>query len=185
MDGFQQRGSRTAAVTVRRAFTVLELIVVCAVFSVLALAVVIPQYAGYTRARQVGDAAAILSGDIAYLERFAQNSEPFEGATIEVESDDPLAYTCYSGRPSSFNPQWRIRDVLIVRSFDDVALVPGALHRGGPLLFAHNGSVQYITGNQWADQHAPVTIELRSRTDRSRLASVLLNPFTGAVSTGD
>ena len=166
----------------RRAFTLLELVVVCAIFSVLALAVVIPQYSSYSRAREVGDAAAILSGDIAYLERFAQNSEPFEGATIEVQSDDPLAYTCYSGRPSSLDPQWRIRDVLIARSFGDVALVPGALHRGGPLMFAHNGSVQYVSGNQWADQHAPVTIELRSRADRSRLATVRLEPFTGAVS---
>jgi hypothetical protein len=78
--------------------------------------------------------------------------------------------------------QSHIRDVLIVREFPDVALLPGALDRKSPFLFAHNGSVQYVSAQQWADQHAPVTIELHSRVEHDRSATVALNPFTGAVS---
>lgn len=165
-----------------RGYTVSELLIVCAILTVLACAMLIPQYDQYARTREVDDAGATLAQDIAFLERFAQNSEPYEGATIEVQSDDPLQYICYSGRPSGLDPQSHIRAELLTRSFGDVALSPGALSRNSPLLFAHNGSVQYVTGNQWTDQHVPVTISLRSRVDRSRSASVSLNPFTGAVS---
>ncbi len=154
----------------------------CAILGGLAALFLIPQYARYSRARQVDDAAAILAQDIAYLERFAQNSEPNEGATIEVKSNDPVRYTCYSGRPSSMDAKSHIRDVLFVRDFPDVALLPGVLERTSPFLFAHNGSVQYVYGQQWADQHQPVTIELHSRVEHERNAIVDLNPFTGAVS---
>lgn len=156
--------------------------IVCAILFGLAALFVIPQYAKYSRARQVDDAAAILAQDIAYLERYAQNSEPYEGATIEVKSNDPLRYTCYSGRPSSLDGVWHIRGVLFARDFPEVALAPGALDRKSPLLFAHNGSVQYISAQQWADQHTPVTIELHSLAEHGRIATVDLNPFTGAVS---
>jgi len=172
----------TAAVQGERGHSLFELLVVCAILAGLAALIVIPQYARYARARQVDDAAALLAQDIAYLERFAQNSEPYEGATIEVKSNDPLAYTCYSGRPTSMDGQSHIRGVLIVREFADVALVPGALSRNSPFLFAHNGSVQYVQNDEWADQHAPVTIELRSTVEHGRSDSVDLNPFTGAVS---
>jgi Tfp pilus assembly protein PilE len=166
-----------------RAFTMVELIVSCAVLTVLALVVVMPRYVEYARARQVDDAASTLSQDIAYLERFAQNSEPYEGATIEVGSVDPLTYTCYSGRPTRIDPQSHIRDVLFSRSFPDVALDASPLRPDTPFLFAHNGSIQYVQHGQWADQHVAVTIELRSRTDRTRTAAVSLDPFTGGVTT--
>lgn len=166
-----------------RAFTAIELVVSCAVLGVLALVVFMPRYVEYARARQVDDAATVLSQDIGYLERFAQNSEPFEGATIEIGSLDPLTYTCYSGRPSSLDPQSHIRDVLFARSFPDVALDGGPLRPRTPFLFAHNGSIQYVEHGQWADQHVAVTIELRSRTDRTRVSAVSLDPFTGGITT--
>lgn len=165
-----------------RGFSLVELLVVCCLLAVLIAFAVIPAYLNYARAREVGDAAAILAQDIAYLERFAQDSAPYEGATIEVESDDPLRYTCYSGRPSSLDPQSYIRSVLQQRVFPDVALTPGALGETSPLLFARNGSVQYVSAGQWNNQHVPVTIELSSTLDRSRTSVVGLNPFTGAVS---
>lgn len=160
-----------------------ELVVSCAVLAILALVVVVPRYVEYARARQVDDAATVLSQDIAYLERFAQNSEPFEGATIEIGSADPLTYTCYSGRPSRLDPQSHIRDALFSRSFPDVALDASPLRPESPFLFAHNGSIQYEQHGQWADQHVAVTIEMRSRTERTRTAAVSVDPFTGAVTT--
>lgn len=166
-----------------RAFTILELVVSCAMLAILALVAFLPRYAEYARARQVDDAATVLSQDVAYLERFAQNSEPYEGATIEVSSVDPLAYTCYSGRPSRIDPQSHIRDVLFSRSFPDVELEKGALGPQTPFLFAHNGSIQYAQHGEWADQHVPVTIELRSLEDQTRTASIAVDPFTGAVTT--
>lgn len=156
--------------------------VVCAIIAVLASVLVVPRYVEYARARQVDDAAAVLAQDIAYVERFAENSGPFEGATIEVRTENPLAYTCYSGRPQGIDPQSQIRSVLLSRSFPDVSLVPGALQRYHPFLFAHNGSVQFIAQHQWADQHQQVTIELRSRVEQGRVSLVHLDPFTGAVS---
>jgi len=164
-------------------FTMIELVIVCAILGVIALLTVLPRYVEYSRARQTGDAASVLSQDIGYLERFAQNSEPFEGATIEIDSADPLKYTCYSGRPSGLDPQSHIRATLFVRSFSDVALGSGPLRRGTPFLFAHNGSIQYVDHGQWADQHQVVTIELRSRVDDKRTAGVSVNPFTGGITT--
>ena len=181
-------GLRAAAVRVpprprRDGYTMIELIVACAVVTIIAMLAVLPRYVEYSRARQTGDAASILSQDIGYLERFAENSEPFEGATIEIDSADPLKYTCYSGRPSGLDPQSHIRATLFARSFPDVALGSGPLRRGSPFLFAHNGSIQYIDHGQWADQHQIVTIELRSRVDSKRLADVTLNLFTGGITT--
>ena len=165
------------------AYTTIELLVTCAILTIIALLAVLPRYVEYARARQTGDAASILSQDIGYLERFAQNSEPFEGATIEIDSADPLQYTCYSGRPSGLDSQSHIRSTLFVRSFPDVSLGSGPLRRGTPFLFAHNGSIQYVDHGQWADQHEIVTIELRSRVDEKRTADVTVNPFTGGVTT--
>jgi len=167
-----------------RAYTVVEAMVVCAVLALLAALIVLPAYDRYRRAREVGDAGAVLAQDIAYLERFAQNSDPYEGATIEIQSGDPLRYTGYSGRPSGMDPQSHIRAVLFIRSYADVALASGPLRHNSPLLFAHNGSVQYVADQQWADQHVPVTIELRSTAVHDRTATVTLDPFTGAVTTG-
>ena len=164
-------------------YTTIELVVACAILTIIAMLAVLPRYVEYSRARQTGDAASILSQDIGYLERFAENSEPFEGATIEIDSADPLKYTCYSGRPSGLDPQSHIRAALFVRSFADVALGSGPLRRGSPLLFAHNGSIQYLDHGQWADQHQIVTIELRSRVDGKRLADVTVNLFTGGITT--
>lgn len=165
------------------AFTMIEVLVACAILTLLALVALLPRYVEYAHARQVGDAASVLSQDVAYLERFAQNSEPYEGATIEVDSADPLRYTCYSGRPSGLDPLSHIRATLFVRSFPEVTLASGPLHKGSPLLFAHNGSIQYVDHGQWADQHLLVTIELRSRSDRSKASDVVVNPFTGGISS--
>jgi len=167
----------------RTGYTMIEVIAVCAILTALALLALLPRYSDYSRARQVTDAASVLSQDIAYLERFAENSEPYEGATIEIDSADPLKYTCYSGRPSGLDPMSHIRATLFVRSYDDVALASGPLRHENPFLFAHNGSIQYIDHQQWADQHQLVTIELRSRVDRSRIADVTLDPFTGGLTT--
>ncbi len=166
-----------------RAYTTFELALVCAILAMLVALMVIPQYDRYRRARQVDDAAAILVQDIAYLERFAQDSDPYEGATIEVERADPLRYTCFAGRPSGLDPQSHIRGALFVRSYDEVALDPGIVGRNTPLLFAHNGSVQYYSGGQWADQHAALTIALRSRAVADRSVQVDIDPFTGAAAT--
>lgn len=166
----------------RTAFSTLELMVVCAIFALLIALLVIPAYDRYRRARQVDDAAVQLAADIAYLERYAENSDPFEGATIEVESKDPLRYTGYRGRPTSLDPQSRIRGTLFVRSYSEAALSAGPLAHDSPLMFAHNGSVQYVVGGRWADQHVPVDIVLRSVDDRARLSTVAVDPFTGAVS---
>lgn len=168
----------------RRGLTVVEMMVVAGLIAMLAAILIIPAYERYARARQAGDAAAVLAQDIGYLERFAQDSAPYEGATIEVDSVDPLVYTCYSGRPSLMDPQSYIRGVLLVRRFPDVALVPGALARNSPVLFARNGSIQYVQGGQWNDQHTPVAIELVSRLDRSMAAHVTLDPFTGIATLG-
>ncbi|HXW77415.1 MAG TPA: hypothetical protein VEJ20_08405 [Candidatus Eremiobacteraceae bacterium] len=149
----------------RRAFSLFELAAACGVLCVLAALLVIPAYSRYASARQAGDAAAILAQDIGYLERYAQDSQPLEGAAIEVHSDDPLRYTAYSGRPSEMDPQSHIREVLLVRDFPEVRLVPGALSSTSPLLFANNGSAQYVASGQWADQHQAVTIVLQSRVD--------------------
>ena len=183
MDRRQLVGAGSAAVSEARAYALVEVTVVVLILAGLA-ALLIPSYVLYAHAREVDDAAVVLAQDIAYLERFAQNSEPYEGATIEVQSDDPLQYTCYSGRPSGMDPQSHIRDVLFVRTYVHVMLLPGALHRNGPLLFAHNGSVQYVADHKWADQHVPVTIQLESLSQRHRTASIGLDPFTGAVAAG-
>ena len=166
----------------RHGFSIVELMVTFGVMAMLASLLIVPAYLNYSKAHQAADAAAILAQDIAYLERFAQDSAPFEGATIEVQREEPFEYTCYSGRPSSLDPQSHIRGVLRARTFANVRLVPGALGRSSPLMFARNGSVQYVAGGIWVDQHVPVAIVLLSREDSSRPASVRLNPFTGAVS---
>jgi prepilin-type N-terminal cleavage/methylation domain-containing protein len=169
-------------VTVQRGFSLFELLASCAIVAILASLLVIPSYVKYAQARQIDDASAILAQDIGYLERFAQDSDPLEGATIEVQSDDPLRYTCYSGRPSLMDPQSRIRDVLIVRDFPDVRIVPGALSHASPLLFARNGSIQYVADGQWNDQHQTFSIELQSKVEAGRTSYLTVDPFTGGVS---
>jgi prepilin-type N-terminal cleavage/methylation domain-containing protein len=171
--------------TARRGFSLFEMLASCAVIAVLASLLVIPSYIRYTKAREVDDASSILAQDIGYLERFAQDSDPLEGATIEVQSDDPLRYTCYSGRPSLMDPQSHIRDVLIVRDFPNVRIEPGALDHASPLLFARNGSLQYVSGGDWNDQHEAFSIELQSRVEPGRTASLSVDPFTGGVSASN
>jgi len=166
----------------RRAYTVVEMMVVAGIVALLASLLVIPAYQNYQRERQTEDAARQLAQDIGYLERFAQDSAPYEGATIVVQSIDPLSYTCYSGRPTGLDAQSYIRGVLATRTFPEVMLQPGPLSRDSPLLFARNGSVQYVSQDQWADQHDPIAIQLVSRIDPSVTAVVGLDPFTGAAS---
>jgi Tfp pilus assembly protein PilE len=165
-----------------RGASLIEVLVVCAIAAVLASLVVIPAYDRFARARAVDDAAEILAQDVGLLERFAQNSAPFEGATIEVESEDPLQYSAYSGRPRQMDPQSHIVALLFERRFSDVRLIPGALGRNSAMLFARNGSVQYIAGGQWADQHNPVLILLQSTADTGRQAVISIDPFSGSVS---
>ena len=183
MVGRQLVRFRAAAVRPQRGTTVVELMVVAAVLGVLAALLVVPAYSQYARARETSDAAAILAQDISYLERYAQDSAPFEGATLEVQSFDPLTYTAYAGRPSWLDAAWRIRGIIFKRTFSNVALNSRAWNGKSPLLFARNGSVQYVNAGGWADQHVTLTIVLSSRLDPTRTASVDLNPFTGAVAT--
>jgi hypothetical protein len=167
-----------------RGASLIEALVVCAIVAMLASLIVIPAYDRFARARAVDDAAAILAQDVGLLERFAQNSAPFEGASIEVQSEDPLHYIAYSGRPNLLDPQSHIVALLFERRFSYVRLLPGALGRNSPMLFPRNGSVQYIAGGRWADQHDPALIRLQSTADPSRQAAVSIDPFTGSVTAG-
>lgn len=168
----------------RRAFTVPEMMVVVSIVALLTALAIVPAYTKYQHERQAADAARQLAQDIGYLERFAQDSAPYEGATIVVQTLDPFAYACYAGRPTGLDAESYLRGILIQRTYPDVVLLPGALSRTSPLLFARNGSVQYIAGGKWADQHQPIAIDVISRGDASVSAVVGLNLFTGAVSFG-
>ncbi len=133
--------------------------------------------------RQVHDAAKTLGEDIALLERSAQNGARDEGATLWLTSDSPLSYACYRGRPESIDPKSHLQGLIVRRTFAHVALLAGAVNASTPLLFAGNGSAQYQVDGAMADPHGPVDFSLGPSHGTGPSAHVILNPFTGSVST--
>lgn len=165
----------------QRGATFIELFVVIAIVMVLTGLVVVPAYRSYIAARAPSDAAQVLAEDLALLERAAQNGHPHEGASLIIVSADPFAYRCHRGRPSSVDPNSALGAVLVERRFPNVALTSGPISVSTPLLFASNGSAQYVSGGVVASQHATIAFSLGQRHG-SRMALVDLNLFTGAVS---
>lgn len=165
-----------------RAISTLEVMVVIAVLAVLAGTVVMPAYRNYAAARAPADAAATLAEDIALLERAAQNGISGEGASLVIVSEDPLAYRCYRVRPTSVDPDSALGSLIVERRFAGVALGGGPINETSPLLFAGNGSAQYVSGGTVANQHAIIEITL-VQSPGTRSAHVDLNLFTGAVAS--
>jgi len=165
----------------QRGVTLVELFVVIAIITVLTGLVVVPAYRSYIAARGPSDAAQVLAEDLALLKRAAQNGHSNEGASLIIVSSDPLVYRCHRGRPSSVDPNSALGAVLVERRFPDVTLEEGPIGVSTPLLFASNGSAQYVSGGVPASQHATIAFALGQRHG-GRIAHVDLNLFTGAVS---
>jgi len=180
MVGWQHRLTGHLAVRQRGA-TLVELFVVIAIITVLTGLVVVPAYRSYIAARGPSDAAQVLAEDLALLKRAAQNGHTNEGASLIIVSSDPFAYTCHRGRPSSIDPNSALGAVLVERRFPGVTLEDGPIGVSTPLLFASNGSAQYISGGGVASQHATIAFSLAQRHG-GRVAHVDLDLFTGAVS---
>jgi len=165
----------------QRGVTLVELFVVIAIITVLTGLVVVPAYRSYIAARGPSDAAEVLAEDLTLLERAAQNGHTNEGASLIIVSADPFVYRCHRGRPSSVDPNSALGAVLVERRFPDVTLEEGPIGVSTPLLFASNGSAQYVSDAGVASQHATIAFDLGQRHG-GRTAHVDLNLFTGAVS---
>jgi type II secretory pathway pseudopilin PulG len=166
-----------------RGATLIEVIVALAIAIVFTIAVVIPTYMMYARARAARDAADALAQDIALLERTAQNAITMQGATLEIDSASPFSYSCYHGRPENLDPNTKLGALIVQRTFSDVSLGSGPINAATPLLFASNGSAQYFDGTTWVDQHGPpVAFTLTPAADPVHPVAVTVNLFTGEVS---
>lgn len=165
----------------RRGVTLLELMVVCSIIALLAGLIALPSYRAYAAARAATDAARTLAADLALLERLAKNGPRERGACLILVSADPLHYRGYLGRPASIDPNSALGALIVERSYAGVSLVSGPIDAATPLLFAGNGSVQYLSGGEVAGQHATIAMAL-ARSPRDRAATVELDLFTGAVS---
>ncbi len=165
----------------QRGTSYLETLVVVAVIAVLAAAVVVPSYRNYLHARAPRDAASTLAEDLGLLERVARNGARDEGASLVIVSQDPLVYRCYRGRPKGVDPNSSLHAMLVERRFSDVALAGGPIDADTPLLYASNGSAQYVEGGLVADQHRTIEFSLAQRP-RGATALVDVDLFTGAVS---
>lgn len=161
--------------------TLLESMVVLALFGILLTMAIPPTLRDYARSRSARDASARVAQDIALLERVAQDGGAHAGATLIITSPQPLNYACYRGRPAADAPGWRLGDLIVQRSFPDVSLAAGSVGQAGALLFARNGSVQVKEGDVWVDQHQTLTITLVSGDQPAASANVDLNLFTGGV----
>jgi type II secretory pathway pseudopilin PulG len=161
--------------------TLLEMLTVVAILAVASALFLITPFRSYVHARAARDAAKTMAQDIAWLERIAQNGGVNDGATLQIDSIDPLIYDCYYGRPNVLDPNSTLGPLIVHRSFDDVTLSSGPIDTSTPLLFADNGSVQYLSAGVWADQHQTVELTLTPSNDRTRTASVNLDLFTGGV----
>lgn len=164
----------------QRGATLTELFVVVAIVTVLAGLVVVPAYRSYAAARAPVDAAQVLAEDLTLLERTAQNGHSHEGASLIIVSANPFAYRCHRGRPASVDPNSALGALLVERRFPDVTL-SGPIDPSTPLLFASNGSAQYVSGGIVANQHATIDFALAQKHG-AKVAHVNLNLFTGAVS---
>jgi prepilin-type N-terminal cleavage/methylation domain-containing protein len=170
-------------VMAQRGMTLVELLVAIAIAVLFTIAVVIPTFMMYARARAARDAADALAQDIALLERSAQNGVTMQGATLEIDSASPLIYSCYHGRPAYLDPNTSLGALIVQRSFPGVSLGSGPVNAATPLLFASNGSAQYYDGTRWVDQHGPpVVFTLTPVSDSGHPVAVTLNLFTGEVS---
>ncbi|HXM17782.1 MAG TPA: type II secretion system protein [Candidatus Tumulicola sp.] len=165
----------------RRALTLLEVLVVAAIIGLAASLAVVPAYLDYSRARAASDAATTLAQDLSLIERAAQNAGPNVGGTLEIISADPLVYECRYGRPNEIDPNSMLGDLIVRRSFDHVALAQGVISSTTPLLFASNGSAQFVQAGEWSDQHQTIELTLVASGDSSRAARVDVNLFTGAI----
>jgi Tfp pilus assembly protein PilE len=161
--------------------TLLEMLTVVAILAVASALFLITPFRSYVHARAARDAATTMAQDIAWLERIAQNGGVNDGATLQINSIDPLVYDCYYGRPNALDPNSTLGPLIVHRSFDDVTLSAGPIDASTPLLFADNGSVQYQSAGVWADQHQTVELTLTPSNDRTRTANVNLDLFTGGV----
>lgn len=160
----------------------LELLVTLAILMLASALILITPFRAYMHARAASDAASTLAQDLALLERVAQNGGVNDGATLEIVSTDPLVYECYYGRPNGIDPNSTLGPLIAHRAFGDVALTTGPINVSTPLLFASNGSAQYVAAGIWADQHQSIELTLTPAADASRASSVDLNLFTGAIS---
>lgn len=164
-----------------RGMTLIEVLsAVVILLMVGALGVLMP-LRDYQHGRAAADAAQTLAQDLALLERVAQNGGANDGATLKIVSTSPLVYDCYYGRPHAIDPNSALGPAIVHRSFDDVALTGGPIDAKTPLLFASNGSAQYVLAGAWADQHQTIALTLAPMSDAARVSSVDLNLFTGAI----
>jgi Tfp pilus assembly protein PilE len=164
----------------RRGLSYIESLVVLAVVAVMLGAVVLPAYRTYAASRAAADAATTLAEDLALLARTAQNSKVNEGSTLLIVSADPLHYRGYRGRPASIDPNSALGTVVVDRSFSTVTLAGGPIGETTPLLFANNGSAQYMSHGAVAGQHTVIEFLLGTRP-RGKTARVDLDLFTGSV----
>jgi hypothetical protein len=161
----------------------MEILVALAIAALFTIGVVIPTFTMYARARAARDAADALAQDIALLERSAQNGVTMQGATLEIDSTSPFAYSCYHGRPANLDPNTKLGALIVQRTFAEVSLGSGPINAATPLLFASNGSAQYFDGTRWVDQHGPpLAFTLTPVSDPAHPVAVTLNLFTGEVS---
>jgi type II secretory pathway pseudopilin PulG len=159
----------------------LETIVAVSILAIASALVLLTPYRDYARSRAAADAAATLAQDLALLERVAQNGGANDGATLAIVSSSPLVYECHYGRPHDLDPNSVLGPIIVRRAFEGVALVGGPIDPNTPLLFASNGSAQYVLAGNWAEQHQTIELTLAPATG-SRGARVRLNLFTGAIS---
>lgn len=165
-----------------RGVTLLELIVAASIVALAALLALVMPFRDYARSRVASDAAATLAQDLALLEREAQNGGANDGSTLLIVSANPLVYECRYGRPNVLDPNSTLGATIVRRSFAGVALGAGPIDANTPLLFASNGSAQYVSSGAWADQHQTIELLLIPSSDEARTAKVDLNLFTGAIS---
>jgi hypothetical protein len=164
----------------RRGASYIELMVVLAVIAALLCGFGLPAYRSYAMSRAPVDAATALAEDLSLLARSAQNGKLNDGASLIIVSADPLQYRGYRGRPTSIDPNSALGALLVERSFPGVMLASGPIGPATPLLFASNGSAQYVSHGTVAGQHATIEFSL-SRGSEDKAARVDLDLFTGAV----
>ncbi len=166
-----------------RGATLVEVMLVAALILALAAAFGVPGYRSYAASRASADAATTLASDLAFLVRAAQNAGGNQGASLVIESQDPLSYRGYLGRPTSVDPNAKLGAILIERTFEGVSLAGGPISTTTPLLFATNGSAQFVNGGNIAPQHQTIQFVLICCAG-GKAAQVDLDLFTGAVTTG-
>ncbi|MBV8205130.1 MAG: hypothetical protein JO195_08875 [Candidatus Eremiobacteraeota bacterium] len=164
-----------------RGTTLTEVLVVAAIVVVLAVAIAVPSYRSYVSARSPAAAAVTLAADVSLLERLAQNGKRNEGASLVVLATDPLMYRGYVGRPTSVDPNSALGAVVMERRFSGVRLAGGPIDVSTPLLFATDGSAQYVASGLLSDRHGTLELTLL-QVPAGTKARVTVDLFTGAIS---